>query len=130
MSYTPHTWIDGETITAEKMNNLEDGIGTEGYDGIISISHMGYDTSTPTSVSIEEGTFSDLYAKIQNNESPIILVKIWDNLNNVRGNTPMIYVYSYDSTQITFHAFGINSGGTIASYLYICWTSSDTITFD
>lgn len=26
MSYTKHTWECGETITADKMNNLENGI--------------------------------------------------------------------------------------------------------
>lgn len=26
MSYERHTWIDGETITEEKLNNIEDGI--------------------------------------------------------------------------------------------------------
>lgn len=25
MSYTPHTWESGETVTAEKLNNLEEG---------------------------------------------------------------------------------------------------------
>lgn len=31
MSYTKHTWVTGETITAEKLNNIEDGI--DGIDG-------------------------------------------------------------------------------------------------
>lgn len=26
MSYTPHTWVDNETITAAKLNNIEDGV--------------------------------------------------------------------------------------------------------
>lgn len=26
MSYTPHTWVDDETISAEKLNNIESGI--------------------------------------------------------------------------------------------------------
>lgn len=26
MSYTPHTWVNNETITAEKLNNIEDGV--------------------------------------------------------------------------------------------------------
>lgn len=31
MSYTKHAWVTGETITAEKLNNIEDGI--DGIDG-------------------------------------------------------------------------------------------------
>lgn len=30
MSYTPHTWVDNETITAAKLNNIEDGIANGG----------------------------------------------------------------------------------------------------
>lgn len=26
MSYTPHTWTDGEVITEQKMNNIENGV--------------------------------------------------------------------------------------------------------
>ena len=30
MSYEPHTWTTGELITAEKLNAMEQGIGTSG----------------------------------------------------------------------------------------------------
>lgn len=30
MSYTPHTWQSGETVTAEKLNALEQGVGSGG----------------------------------------------------------------------------------------------------
>lgn len=26
MSYTQHTWVNGETVTADKMNNIEEGV--------------------------------------------------------------------------------------------------------
>ena len=26
MSYSPHTWVTGETVTAAKLNNMESGI--------------------------------------------------------------------------------------------------------
>ena len=29
MAYTPHTWTDGEVITAEKMNDMEQGIAKQ-----------------------------------------------------------------------------------------------------
>lgn len=42
MAYEKHTWIDKETITAEKLNNIEEGIAASGtlicnvtYDSII-----------------------------------------------------------------------------------------------
>lgn len=43
MSYTEHTWVDGETITAEKLNNLEEGVAEAGgakYDLVIRFSNL------------------------------------------------------------------------------------------
>jgi hypothetical protein len=44
MSYTKHTWADGELVTAAKMNNIENGIeeassggGSGGGDGAVEI---------------------------------------------------------------------------------------------
>lgn len=33
MSYTPHTWVDQETITAAKLNNIEEGIDEASQSG-------------------------------------------------------------------------------------------------
>lgn len=33
MSYTTHEWVDGETITAAKLNNIEEGIGEASQQG-------------------------------------------------------------------------------------------------
>lgn len=33
MSYEKHTWETGETITAEKLNNLENGVASSGDEG-------------------------------------------------------------------------------------------------
>lgn len=30
MSYTPHTWVTGETITPERLNSIETGIASAG----------------------------------------------------------------------------------------------------
>ncbi len=50
MSYTPTTWATGDTITAAKLNNIEDGIANAGggWDAIIRLTHAensGYDTT-------------------------------------------------------------------------------------
>jgi hypothetical protein len=37
MSYEKHTWETGETITAEKLNNLEDGVASGGGGGIFIV---------------------------------------------------------------------------------------------
>lgn len=48
MAYEKHTWQTGEVITAEKLNNLEDGCGKSGGTFIV--------TFTPGSENPREGT--------------------------------------------------------------------------
>lgn len=43
MSYTPNTWATGDTITAEKLNNMEQGIAGAG--GVL-VATMTYPEST------------------------------------------------------------------------------------
>ena len=68
MSYDKHTWVDNETITATKLNNIEDGIKEaaqsgggdkfSAYDYVIT----QVDSGTPTLI---KGTFNDIYDKLQ-----------------------------------------------------------------
>lgn len=37
MTYTKNTWLTGDTVTAQKLNNMEDGIEAAGYDVIIKV---------------------------------------------------------------------------------------------
>lgn len=54
MSYVKHTWVDNETITATKLNNIEDGIeeasqSVGGGNAIISLSATaGFDGGSKT----------------------------------------------------------------------------------
>lgn len=50
MSYTPHTWVDNETITAAKLNNLEEGVQEAAQSGggkvaAVSIKYSGWEGS-------------------------------------------------------------------------------------
>lgn len=43
MSYTKHTWVDDETITAAKMNNIEDGVtSASGSNPLITFNFSGF----------------------------------------------------------------------------------------
>lgn len=50
MSYEKHTWETGETITAEKLNNIEDGIVDSGQDadvfGLLIMETINNDNTT------------------------------------------------------------------------------------
>ena len=56
MSYNKTTWANGDVITAEKLNNIEDGIaGAGGGDGGIYIIHAeSSSTDNDFSVTVEE----------------------------------------------------------------------------
>lgn len=48
MSYTAHTWSTGETITADKMNNIEQGIADMGSGAMIVHFTLGENTLDKT----------------------------------------------------------------------------------
>lgn len=48
MSYNKTTWADGDVITAEKLNNIEDGIASGGSGGVLVVSTVYDDDSGKT----------------------------------------------------------------------------------
>lgn len=75
MSYTAHEWTSGETITAAKMNNIEEGIseaaesGGSGYDVIINTrDRMFSDVSGPNDITVVKLDINALRDKIQAGE--------------------------------------------------------------
>lgn len=63
MAYTKQTWATGDTVTASKLNHMEDGIADAGgYDLVISVEDTDYNSATPTVVS---GTWADCMAKVE-----------------------------------------------------------------
>lgn len=47
MAYEKHTWADGEVITKEKLNNMEDGIEAAGSGEITATATVDNTTGTP-----------------------------------------------------------------------------------
>ena len=67
MSYSPHTWVDDEDITAARLNAIENGLAAGGgpydpYDFVIT-----YDSGTST-YTAEKGTFLEISTALQNLE--------------------------------------------------------------
>lgn len=48
MAYTPTTWVTGDTVTATKLNKLEQGVANAGGGGcaIVELSATGYPTAS------------------------------------------------------------------------------------
>lgn len=85
MTYTPTEWTTGDTITAAKLNNIEEGIAEAaqsggGWDAIIRLTHeesSAADIPSALTPTIVEGTFAELAAKVQDGECPCILVEYY-----------------------------------------------------
>lgn len=136
MSYTPNTWATGDTITAAKLNNIEDGIANAGggWDAIIRLTHAensGYDDDENITPSIVDGTYADLVAKMQDGGCPCILVEYANPFFGRYYAAPMAFVQYYTESDINISIAGFFSVPNATSpfnYLgNVYWTSSDTI---
>lgn len=61
MSYTPNTWQTGDTITAAKLNNMEQGIASAGGVLIVNESNKTLDKTWQT---ISDAGFSVLHSQL------------------------------------------------------------------
>lgn len=132
MSYTPHTWVDNETITAAKLNNIEEGVQEaaqsggggkyDAYDFIIS----QVDTGTPV---LEKGTWQGIYDALQNMEHVVGLYlynetpgQWYDTVSLFIPLTMVMYYSSADEILgegLYYHATGM--------HVNVAWSSDDSI---
>ena len=108
MAYEKHTWETGETITAEKLNNLEDGIGDSSI-FIVNISAHGSGGSYTVTA---DKTYTELKAAY---DAGKIIV---GNIDDDQGGAPDDYHIRYQALASTS---GINYG---FDFIYIDYTSS------
>lgn len=136
MSYTPTTWATGDTITAAKLNNMEDGIANAGggWDAIIRLTHAensAYDAAAEITPSIVDGTYADLAAKIQDGGCPCILVEYANPFFGKYYAAPMGFVTYCTESVILIDIAGFfsfsGSGFSFGNLGPVAWTSSDTI---
>lgn len=139
MSYTPNTWATGDTITAAKLNSMEDGIANAGggWDAIIRLTHAensGYDDTENITPSIVDGTFADLAAKIQGGGCPCILVEYVNPFFGMHYAAPMGFVTYLTESVIVINIAGffrfVNATSPFGNLGVAAWTSSDTIGWD
>lgn len=129
MSYTPNTWATGDTITAAKLNNIENGIANGGWDAIIRLTHA--DNSGPDSYgnltpSIIEGTFADLTAKIQSGGFPCILVQYLHPWGSTWA-APMVHGLSWDVSTLRMTIAGYLPFSDSSVVLNLNWSYGDTV---
>lgn len=137
MSYTPTNWNTGDTITASALNKIENGIANAGgspWDAVVYVYHDN-NSSHSYEVTIESGNFTSLSAKLSNNQPPVILVKIWDELLYLMGTTSMVAIYTSDASVIDFRPriptsqTGGSTSSNVVQGFCMLWNSNDTINF-
>lgn len=85
MSYTPQTWVTGDTITAEKLNHMENGISEVAG---LEFFNIYYDDSSEITFYSEDTP--DAYQAIWTDKSPMVLRYTNDSYGNQDIN--MLYV--------------------------------------
>lgn len=131
MTYTPNTWVTGDTITAAKLNNMEDGIANAGggWDAIIRLTHAdnsGLDNSTNLTPSIVSGTYASLVTKMQGSGCPTVLVEYvhpW----GIKFANPMIGGIQVYETSLNVQIAGYFPFTNDWQTLDLRWYSNDTI---
>lgn len=137
MAYTPTTWATGDTITAAKLNNIEDGIveaaqsGGGGWDAEVCCYHA--DNSASDFVfTIVSGTFADLLDLIQTEKrAPAILFRWYHESGPSIASTTAVAVYWIDPTEsIVFTArvpYSLSNANQSFGFNFT-WNLNDTIT--
>ena len=128
MSYTPHTWSNGETITAAKLNAIEQAIaGMSSYDAEVLITRL--DSSSPFVGTIVSGSFAALSALTADDIPPNILVRVNDFVTGAWFSHSAVVVYYAGNSYINFDAGFMTTMGFQGSgnYIGFQWNSNDTL---
>lgn len=133
MSYTPTNWVTGDTITATKLNKIENGIASAGSAVIITDNGTALDK-----------TYAEIYDLVNSGTPCYIKYNVY--ASNVDLDTdyayhvrlmPVNYVYKYDaeyrimaSTTEVAAVGNVNHLGTASAWIYKASTSTDYPTFN
>lgn len=137
MAYTPTNWATGDTVTATKLNKLEQGVANAGggFDAEISL----YGDSQGSQGTIISGSYAELSALLNNNIAPNILVRVWfSNYSgiNLKGTTTATVLYGYYpdySEPFMMFVYKVPTNGTGGNYVnewvrrVFNWYSTDVI---
>ena len=97
MSYTPTTWTTGDTITATKLNKIENGIASAGS---VLICTSSYDSNEDKFVL--DKTAGEIYDALLAG-TPVYIKYQYASINDYTGIlylAPVIKIYNYDETNL------------------------------
>ena len=73
MAYEKQTWVNGETITQEKLNHMEDGIANAGGGGGVFVIHVS-DIDYQNYTAVVDKTYAEAFAAF-NDGQPFFVVE-------------------------------------------------------
>ena len=128
MSYTPHTWVNNETITAAKLNNIEDGVQEAaqsggGYDAVFK----GNTYASNYDVAYVSGDYAAVVAKLKNLEPVNILY--YEEFSSGYGIAIGFVTIVETNLDGDYVFIVINGGGTEHSGT-LAWLSDNTVAWD
>lgn len=115
MSYEPYTWKGGDTVTANKLNHIEQGIAQGGSGGILYIPNTTIDEQTGI---ITSGmTAGEIFTALQEGKFVFTSISMVASGNGVVLNIPILGC-SYENSQgYVFLGLIIITGQT---FLFTC----------
>ena len=125
MSYTPTTWADGDLITAQKLNNIENGI-TNLENNLINFNNLNIIVRNKITLSAAAGGF---YSSLTPPENGLTILYITSKTFEANG---LIFIDSTDNIKyvnITSNELQVNKGNLGIS-LSNGFTSSDEDTLE
>lgn len=102
MSYTPHTWVDNETITAAKLNNIEDGVQEAAQSGGGGALIVNSSYSSAVGKDVLDKTAQEIYDALLSG-TPVYIKYQYGNMTEYTGTlylAPVVKIYNYDYTNV------------------------------
>lgn len=92
MSYEKYNWSNGDSITAERLNHIENGVAD--ITSNIMIIPVSANTASQTTITITiDKTFNDLKAALNAGILPVIFYTITDIDGTMYGVAPLVNLY-------------------------------------
>lgn len=125
MAYTKQTWQTGETITADKLNHMEDGIADGSGSGSVFNVNSSFDEQR--GVYALDKTWQEIYDASKNGALVVVTNTIEEtgSMSNVK---EIVHTTSYGANSnpkyrvCTFYLYGGTQGATM---MYVCDSSTD-----
>lgn len=126
MAYVKQTWTSGETVTAAKLNHMEDGIA-EGGSGGSGVFNVNSSLDEQKGGAVLDKTWQEIYDASKNG-ALVVVVNDAEDTGFMYSGKEIVYTILYEANsapEYRIYAFHITSAGTQLITMYQCASSTD-----